>query len=68
MIFTINSCSNCMHIKGSVEHSLKNPLVKCIFPDVYVIRYRIKKLTVIQIDYIICFLLISEPDASCMNR
>lgn len=68
MIFTINSCSNCMHIKGSVEHSLKNPLVKYIFPDEYVIRYRIKKLTVVQIDYIICFLLISEPDASCMNR
>ena len=50
-----------------MEHSLKNPLAKSnIYSqlvDEYVIRYEIKKLTLIQIDYVNCFLLISEPDA-----
>lgn len=50
-----------------MEHSLKNPLAKSnIYTqlvDEYVIRYEIKKLTLIQIDCISCFLLISEPDA-----
>lgn len=67
-IFTISPCSNCTDVQGSMEHSLKNPPAKSnIYTqlvDEYVIRYELKKLTLIQIDCISCFLLISEPDAS----
>lgn len=49
-----------------MEHSLKNPLAKInIYSqivDEYVIKYRIKKLTLVQLEYSNCFLLIREPD------
>lgn len=56
-----------MDVQGSVEHSLKKPSAKTVIYsqliDECVMQYWMKKLTLVQINYINCFLLIGEPDA-----
>lgn len=50
-----------------MARGVKRPLAKTIysqFIDECAMQYGIKKLTLVQIDYFNCFLLISEPDAS----